>query len=161
MNASQNQYDDDARLAARYSGAGGAHRVTFGPKALIVGTALTHLQLAVLMGALLGDGHPYAAFMMFLLSGLFGLPIAALGCFIALALGLALRPIANQGVHVLAFFAALTLVPAVILLLAGLGFAAIAAGLIIGTAAAIGRASVWKLVTVHPAKPTTTEHPAE
>ncbi|GAB3536583.1 hypothetical protein GCM10027403_17740 [Arthrobacter tecti] len=161
MSASQNQYDDDARLAARYTGAGGAHRVTFTPKALIVGTALTHLQLAVLMGALLGDGHPYAAFMMFLLSGLLGLPIAALGCFIALALGLALRPVASQGLHVLVFLAAFTLITALILLLAGLGIAAVGTGLIVGAAAAIGRVSVCRFVTVHPAKPATIKHPAE
>lgn len=157
--------DDDGRLAARYTRpiAYGRKKyaVTFGAKPLLIGTAVTHLQLAALVGALFGEGHPYSVFMMFLLGCLFGLPIAALGCFMALALGLALRTVANQGIHVLVFLAAFTFIPAAVLLWAGLGIAALTIGLIIGTAAAVGRTSVCSLVTVHARHLKTPAHPAE
>lgn len=85
------QHDDGARLAQRYSGAGRAHRVTFGPFALLVGTGVTHLLLAVATGVSFGWATPWETFSF-------------------------------------------------------------------GTAAAVGRASVWKLVRVNPEKSTTTQH---
>lgn len=42
----KHQYDDGTSLAQRYSASGRRHRVTFGPKALLLGTAVTHFLIA-------------------------------------------------------------------------------------------------------------------
>lgn len=158
----EHQYDDGARLARRYNGAVRAHKVTFGPFALLVGTGVTHVILAIGVAVSFSWNMPGALFITFILAVLWGIPITLVGCVLALVLGLALRPIESQTLHVLAFFGVFAVLSALITLLAsGSGLGALFTGAIVGAAAAIGRASVWKLVTVHPKKPETTEHRAE
>jgi hypothetical protein len=131
------------------------HRVTFGPGAFIIGYCVTVFLLSVAvsisiggsgsvhLGASIGD-----TLYVFFIGSLIGL---AVGVLPALLLGLFLRPVRCQWLHVLAFFAAGFAVPAALLLLFGnAGFAGWwIMPLGIATATAIGRASVWKLVRIN------------
>lgn len=152
QNRPEHHYDDGARLAQRYNGAGRARRVTFGPFALLVGTCVTHFLIAAGVGLAAIWSSPDAVFIYFLIAALYGIPLTAIAFPLALILGLLLRPVANQVLHIAAFFAVFAILSgAVIHLASGGDPAALALAPMIGTAAAAGRASVWKLVTVHPA----------
>ena len=64
--------------------------------------------------------------------------------------------------HVAAFFGVFALLSALITLMAGGGgVGALVMGAVIGSAAAVGRASAWKLVIVHPEKTETSDRPSE
>lgn len=148
---SQHQHDDGARPAQRHSGTRGAQRVTFGPFALLVGTGVTHLLLVLVIAVTLHSESAWHTFTMAVMTAIAGIPLAVIGCVLALALGLALRSMGNQILHVTAFFGTFALLSALITLIAGGGgLGALLTGAVIGTAAAVGRASVWKLVTIHP-----------
>lgn len=155
------QHDDGAQPAPRYTCTDGARRVTFGPLALLTGTGVTHLLLATAVGVSFGWSTPWVTFSFVMLAAIMGIPFSVFGCGVALVLGLALRPVANQALHVAAFFGVFALLSALITLLAdGGGLGALAIGAATGAAAASGRASVWKLVTVHPEKAATSPHPS-
>lgn len=151
--------DDGARPAQRYSGTASAHRVTFGPFPLLAGSGVTHLLLAIVFAASSGTGSAWHAFTLTVITVILGLPLAIVGCVLALILGLLLRPIGNQALHIGAFFGVFALLSILIVFLAGGGgMGTLATGAAIGTAAAVGRASVWRLVTVHPEESTTRRH---
>jgi hypothetical protein len=132
------------------------HRVTFGPGAFAAGYFVTVFVLSVGMvwGTTSGD-YPFhlwasigGTLYVFFIGSLIGL---AAGVLPALLLGLLLRPVRSQWLHVLAFFAAGFAVPAALLLLFGnAGFAGWwITPLAIATATASGRASTWKLVRIN------------
>ncbi|WP_299169994.1 hypothetical protein [uncultured Arthrobacter sp.] len=153
------QHDDGAQPAPRDNGTGGARRVTFGPFALLAGAGITHLLLATAAGVGFGWSMPWETFSFIALAAILGIPITVVGCGVALVLGLALRPVASQALHVAAFFGVFALLSALItLMVGGGGLEALVTGAVVGTAAAIGRASVWKLVTVYPEKAETSPH---
>lgn len=129
-------------------------RVILGSGALLAGFAVGALLLAVAMGlswALSGSDF----FRTFALALVYGLPIGLVTGFpLGVVLSLALRRVPNQWQHVLAFFGVFT----------AAGFAGIAlvtlAGtaqnlpiaFAIGVAAAVGRASVWKMARIQEAE---------
>lgn len=153
------QHDDGAQPVPLHDGTGGARRVTFGPFALLVGAGVTHLLLATAVGMSFGSSMPWETFSFVALAAILGIPITLVGCGVALVLGLALRPVANQALHVAAFFGVFALLSTLITLMAGGGgLEALVTGAVVGTAAATGRASVWKLVTVYPDKAETSPH---
>lgn len=133
------------------------HRVTFGPGAFIVGYMVTVFLLSVgtVWGTTssdypfnLGASIGFTLYVVFI-GSLIGL---AVGVLPALLLGLLLRPVGSQWLHVLAFFAAGFAVPVILTLIIDPGSSVYSrwwiVPLAIGTAAGIGRASVWKLVRV-------------
>jgi hypothetical protein len=133
------------------------HKVLFGPGAFAVGflTTVAAFSLAVLVISMAGSPYGglhlsstvFMGLVVFLYSAAIGLVI---GAPIAFALGLLLRPVRAQWLHVLAFFVVVGLAAWLIFLalyggdpLETLWFAAM-----VGLCAAVGRASVWKMVTV-------------
>ncbi|NKX52876.1 hypothetical protein HER39_20325, partial [Arthrobacter deserti] len=92
------------------------HRVIFGPGAFAVGFLATVATISVAVLAISLAGSPYRgphlsstvfmAFVVFLYAGAIGLVI---GAPLAFALGLLLRPVRAQWLHVLAFFLVLGL----------------------------------------------------
>lgn len=148
MNPQQTRHDDGAQPGPHRTRTGGAHRITFGPFALLVGTAVTHVLLAAVVGLTFGAESAWHAFSVAVMAAILGIPISVAGCGVALVLGLALRRIAHQGLHVAAFFGVFALLAALITLAGGSGPGALLMGAAVGVAAAAGRASVWKLVTI-------------
>lgn len=163
------QTDDDglpARLpaAGRYqgrhaglppSGAFG-HRagagIRFGPLSFAVGYLVAAVVLAGIATAAVGWGSSRGFWGYAWIVVIAAFYAAGLGLFtaapIGIILGLLLRPVGNQWVHVLVFFAvpaALTWV--VVGLAVGAVLVPLLMGLAVGTAAAAGRAAVWRLVT--------------
>lgn len=115
-------------------------RVVLGGKGLAAGIAVSHLVFS----ALLSIQGPEWAFAFFLYSLL---PVWAIGAAMGSLLGLALRRVPNQWLHVTAFFV-------IALLMCGPfgGFSSMGAFLFstsIALAAGIGRLAVWKLVLVN------------
>ncbi|WP_434995827.1 hypothetical protein [Arthrobacter sp. Ld5] len=124
------------------------HRVTFGVRAVAVGFLVGLVTLALAFAASWGPDAPGV----FLLALLYGVGVGVITCLpFGIVLGLLLRPVANQWVHVGVFFAGFTLASfAVIALLSPsrVFLESLPIALIIGAAAALARASVWKLVRV-------------
>lgn len=125
------------------------HRVTFGIRAVAVGFLVGLATLALAFALSWGPDAPGV----FLLALLYGIGIGVItGLPLGIALGLLLRPVANQWVHVGVFFAGFTLVSFVIITLLSPSrvlLESLPIALIIGAAGALARASVWKLVRVH------------
>ncbi|WP_394251230.1 hypothetical protein [Arthrobacter pityocampae] len=123
-------------------------RVTFGLGAVAVGFLVGLATLALAFALSWGPAAPGV----FLLALAYGLGVGTItGLPLGVGLGLLLRPVANQWVHVGVFFAAFTLVSfAVITLLSPsrVLLESLPIALIIGGAGALARASVWKLVRV-------------
>lgn len=122
------------------------HRVTCGPGALCLGAAVSYVVFSIVLGVVLGIGPSGLAIAL-----LYSLIPAALTAYaVGLPTGLLMRRVRRQWLHVLAFFVAGAI--------AGIawsrfqlgGFTALLA-LAVGLASAVGRLSVWKLVTVHDA----------
>ncbi|MEV7647043.1 hypothetical protein [Arthrobacter sp. NPDC089319] len=134
------------------------HRVTFGFGAFVVGflVAVSVFALGALLLTLVGgpvNGHQLAsAALLALVVGLYAGGVGlVVGAPIAFVLGLLLRPVANQWLHVLAFFLVMTTASFLILvsLSSGDPFGTLELAALIGIAAAIGRFSVWKMMDIH------------
>lgn len=134
------------------------HRVTFGPLAFFTGflSAIATFSLAVILISVLGGTFSWRqvlptfgmAIVVLLYAGAIGLVV---GAPIAFLLGLALRPVRNQGLHVLAFFVVISSVAWLIFsaMYGGAAWETVWLSCLIGACAAVGRASVWKLVDVY------------
>jgi hypothetical protein len=135
-----------------------SHRVTFGPLAFFTGFFVTiaAFSLTLMLISIAGGTFSWRqvwstfgmAFVVLLYAAGIGLII---GAPIAFLLGLALRPVRRQWVHVLVFFVVITLVAWLIfsVMYGGAAWETLLLAALIGLCAAIGRASVWKLVTVY------------
>ncbi|MBG6224963.1 hypothetical protein IWX63_001528 [Arthrobacter sp. CAN_A2] len=123
-------------------------RVTFGVGAVAVGFLVGLATLALAFAVSWGPGAPGV----FLLALWYGIGVGVLtGLPLGIVLGLLLRPVANQWVHVGVFFAAFTLASFIVIALLSpsrVFLESLPIALIIGGAGAIARASVWKLVRV-------------
>jgi hypothetical protein len=133
------------------------HRVTFGFGAFVVGflVAVSVFALGALLLTLAGgplSWHQFAsAALLALVVGLYAGGIGlVIGAPIAFVLGMLLRPVANQWLHVLAFFAVMTAASFLILvsLSSGDPLGTLELAALIGLAAAIGRFSVWRMVDI-------------
>ncbi|UKA52140.1 hypothetical protein LFT48_03540 [Arthrobacter sp. FW305-123] len=135
--------DESALATKRPSGGwryGPKDRVMLGGKGLAGGIAVAHLTFCIFWGI----QAPGWAIIFF---GYSLLPIWAIGAAVGSLLGLALRRVRNQWLHVAAFFAA----GAIICVPFG-GFwspSAWAFPLSIAVAAGVGRLAVWKLVRIN------------
>ena len=128
-------------------------RVTFGPIAFVTGYVIASVLVAAIAVVVIGWGtsrdfwgYLWIVVIAAFYAGGIGLLTAAP---VGLALGLLLRNVPNQWLHVLAFF----LVPAllawlVIGLIAGSIGVPLLMALAIGFSAAIGRLAVWRLMDV-------------
>ncbi|MHA7240916.1 hypothetical protein [Arthrobacter sp. TMS1-12-1] len=127
---------------------GPRHRVTFGPGAVAVGFLVGLVTLALAFAVPWGPQAPGV----FLLALWYGAGIGILtGLPLGVVLGLLLRPVVNQWVHVGVFFAgfaAAAFLIATLLSPSTLLGDSLPTALVIGGAAALARASVWKLVRV-------------
>ncbi|WP_104167066.1 hypothetical protein [Arthrobacter sp. SX1312] len=125
------------------------HRVTFGIGAVAVGFLVGLSTLALAFALSWGPDAPGV----FLLALWYGVGVGVItGLPLGIVLGLLLRPVANQWVHIGVFFAGFTLVSFVIITLLSPSrvlLESLPIALIIGGAGALARASVWKLVHVH------------
>lgn len=133
------------------------HRVLFGPGAFTVGflTTVAAFSIGVLIISL--AGHPlgglhvsstvFMALVVFFYAAAIGL---VFGAPLAFALGMLLRPVRAQWLHVLAFFVVVGLAAWLIFrtLYGGDPLETLWFGAMVGLCAAIGRAAVWKMVTV-------------
>ncbi|EMY32470.1 hypothetical protein D477_019953, partial [Arthrobacter crystallopoietes BAB-32] len=150
--------DPDEEFADELLGARNPrHKVTFGPLAFFAGflATIATFSLAVMMISVIGGTfswrHVWPTFGMavvvLLYAGAIGLVI---GAPIAFLLGLALRPVRNQGLHVLAFFIVITAVAWLIfsVMYGGAALETLWLAGLIGACAAVGRAAVWKLMDV-------------
>lgn len=133
------------------------HRVTFGFGAFVVGflVAISVFALGALFLALLGGPLSWAqlvsASLLALVVGLYAGGVGlVIGAPIAFVLGLLLRPVANQWLHVLAFFLVMTTVSFLILvsLSSGDPLGTLELAALIGLAAAVGRFSVWRMMDI-------------
>lgn len=121
-------------------------RVVLDTKGLAVGIAVAHLTFCILLSI---QGPEWAV--IFFIYSL--LPVWAVGAAAGSLLGLALRRVRNQWVHVVAFFAGalLTCVP-----FGGLSpTGPLLFSLSIAVAACAGRLAVWKLVRINQSPPLT------
>ncbi|WP_043443176.1 hypothetical protein [Arthrobacter sp. L77] len=136
--------DDDAGRRAPNP----RHRVTFGIGAVAVGFLVGLTTLALAFALSWGPDAPGV----FLLALWYGVGVGVItGLPLGVVLGLLLRPVANQWIHVGVFFAVFTLASfAVITLLSPsrVLLESLPIALVIGGAGALARASVWKLVRV-------------
>jgi hypothetical protein len=133
------------------------HKVIFGPGAFAVGFLTTVAVFSVAVLAISLTGSPYGqlhlsstvfmGLVVFLYAAAIGLVI---GAPIAFALGILLRPVRAQWLHVLAFFVVVGLAAWLIFLLlyGGDPLETLWFAVMMGLCAAIGRASVWRMVTV-------------
>ena len=153
--------DDDGVAPAGTNGAASsapaplllAPRVTFGPIAFVAGYAVACLLVAALATVAIGWGtsRDFWGYLWIIVIAAFyaagiGLVTAAP---VGLALGLALRRVPNQWLHVLAFFLVpLLLAWLVIGLLAGSLGVPLLMALAIGISSAVGRLAVWRLMDV-------------
>ena len=130
-----------------------APRVTFGPTAFVTGYAIACLLVALIATVAIGWGtsRDFWAYLWIIVIAAFyaagiGLVTAAP---VGLALGLLLRDVPNQWLHVLAFFLVPTILAwAVIGFIAGSIGVPLLMALAIGVAAATGRLAVWRLMDV-------------
>jgi hypothetical protein len=151
------EFDEDLAAFDDFEDHNPRHKVIFGPGAFAVGflTAVAAFTVAVLAISLAGTPYTrlhlsstvFMAMVIFLYAAAIGLVV---GAPLAFALGMLLRPVRSQWLHVLAFFVVAGLAAwAIFLALYGgdpletLWFAAM-----MGLCAAIGRAAVWRMVTV-------------
>jgi hypothetical protein len=133
------------------------HRVTFGFGAFVVGflVAISVFAMGALLLALLGGPLTWtqlvSAALLALVVGLYAGGVGlVIGVPIAFVLGLLLRPVANQWLHVLAFFAVMTTASFLILISLSSGdpLGTLELAALIGLTAAIGRLSVWKMMDI-------------
>ncbi len=125
------------------------HRVTYGPAAVVVGFLVGLTLLALAFTVTWGPGSGAGIFVMALLYG--SLIGASTALPLGIAIGLLLRPVRNQWVHVGAFFAVFT--AAAFLIATALSPSTAIAenlpvALLMGGVASVARASIWKLVRV-------------
>ncbi|MDF2497024.1 hypothetical protein [Arthrobacter koreensis] len=153
--------DDDAVFpagaATSPSGAGAplmlAPRVTFGPTAFVTGYAIACLLVAAIATVAIGWGtsRDFWGYLWIIVIAAFyaagiGLVTAAP---VGLALGLLLRGVPNQWLHVLAFFLVPTVLAWVVIgFLAGSVGVPLLMALAIGVSSAVGRLAVWRLMDV-------------
>lgn len=153
--------DDDAVFpadaATSPSGAGAplmlAPRVTFGPTAFVTGYAIACLLVAAIATVAIGWGtsRDFWGYLWIIVIAAFyaagiGLVTAAP---VGLALGLLLRGVRNQWLHVLAFFLVPTVLAWVVIgFLAGSVGVPLLMALAIGVSSAVGRLAVWRLMDV-------------
>ena len=138
--------EDEYSLATRSPSAGWRYgpkdRVVLGGKGLAMGIAVAHLTFC----ALWGIQAPGWAIIVFLYSLL---PVWAIGAAVGSLLGLALRRVRNQWLHVAAFIAG------GLLMCAPFGGFSASGPLLfsssIALAAGIGRLAAWKLVRINDA----------
>lgn len=125
------------------------HRVTFGPGAVAVGYLVGVATLAVAFALPWGSG----AGGVLLVALAYGIGIGLITALpLGIALGLLLRPVRSQAVHVAAFFGVFAVVAFVIS--AALSPSTVLAdslpmALVVGGAGALARASAWPLVRIH------------
>ena len=130
-----------------------APRVTFGPTAFVTGYAIACLLVALIATVAIGWGtsRDFWGYLWIIVIAAFyaagiGLVTAAP---VGLALGLLLRDVPNQWLHVLAFFLVPTILAwAVIGFIAGSIGVPLLMALAIGVSAATGRLAVWRLMDV-------------
>ncbi|MFW0770992.1 hypothetical protein ACLRGH_13325 [Arthrobacter koreensis] len=153
--------DDDAVFPAGAAtsplGAGAplmlAPRVTFGPTAFVTGYAIACLLVAAIATVAIGWGtsRDFWGYLWIIVIAAFyaagiGLVTAAP---VGLALGLLLRGVPNQWLHVLAFFLVPTVLAWVVIgFLAGSVGVPLLMALAIGVSSAVGRLAVWRLMDV-------------
>ncbi|WP_311214113.1 MULTISPECIES: hypothetical protein [unclassified Arthrobacter] len=136
--------NEDYALAARSPSTGWLYgpkdRVVLGGKGLAVGIAVSHLTFSILLSI---QGPEWAViFFMYSL-----LPTWAIGAGVGSLLGLALRRMRQQWVHVAAFFATGLLMCAPFGGLSSTG--PLMFSLSIAVAAGVGRLAIWKLVRIN------------
>ncbi|MCC3283257.1 MULTISPECIES: hypothetical protein [Arthrobacter] len=147
---------DPARASGPSSGTGGlvlAPRVTFGPTAFMTGYAIACLLVAVMatVGIGWGTSRDFWGYLWIIIIAAFyaagiGLVTAAP---VGLVLGLLLRGVPNQWLHVLAFFLVPTLLAWLVIgLIAGAVGVPLLMALAIGVSSALGRLAVWRLMDV-------------
>ncbi|VXC22099.1 conserved membrane hypothetical protein [Arthrobacter sp. 9V] len=119
---------------------GSKDRVVLGAKGLAVGIAVAHLTFCVLWGV----QAPAWAIIVFFYSLL---PVWVVGAAAGSLLGLALRRVRNQWLHVAAFFAGGLLMCAPFGGLSGIGPLLFSSS--IALAAGVGRLAAWKLVRIN------------
>ncbi|WP_404321106.1 hypothetical protein [Arthrobacter luteolus] len=156
----ENADDDGVATAGTDSAASSANapmllapRVTFGPVAFVTGYAIACLLVAVMATVAIGWGtsRDFWGYLWIIVIAAFyaagiGLPTAAP---VGLVLGLMLRGVPNQWLHVLAFFLVPTLLAWLVIgLIAGSIGVPLLMALAIGMSAAAGRLAVWRLMDV-------------
>lgn len=156
----ENADDDGVATAGTDSAASSANapmllapRVTFGPVAFVTGYAIACLLVAVMATVAIGWGtsRDFWGYLWVIVIAAFyaagmGLPTAAP---VGLVLGLMLRGVPNQWLHVLAFFLVPTLLAWLVIgLIAGSIGVPLLMALAIGMSAAAGRLAVWRLMDV-------------
>lgn len=156
----ENADDDGVATAGTDSAASSANapmllapRVTFGPAAFVTGYAIACLLVAVMATVAIGWGtsRDFWGYLWIIVIAAFyaagmGLPTAAP---VGLVLGLMLRGVPNQWLHVLAFFLVPTLLAWLVIgLIAGSIGVPLLMALAIGMSAAAGRLAVWRLMDV-------------
>lgn len=133
-----------------------APRVTFGPIAFFTGYAIACLLVGTLatVGIGWGTSRDVGGYLWTIIIAAFyaagiGLLTAAP---VGLVLGLALRKVPNQWLHVLAFFVVPALLAWIIIgLVAGSVGVPLLMALAIGVSAAVGRLAVWRLMDIRTA----------
>ncbi|MUK01500.1 hypothetical protein GM708_05895 [Vibrio cholerae] len=124
------------------------HHVTFGPGAVCVGFLVGLGVLALAFASTWGAEAPSV----FLLALWYGLGVGVLtGLPLGVVLGLLLRPVRDQWIHVAVFFAvfaAAAFLVTTLLSPSTIVRDSLPTAVIIGGAAALARASAWKLVRV-------------
>lgn len=140
--------DDRGPVQAGNSAAAPPGRVTFGVGAVLIGFLVGLVALAAVFALPWGAGAP----VVFVVALWYGLGIGVVtGLPLGIVVGLLLRPVRNQWIHVGVFFAVFTLVPLIVIALLSPSQSVLEnlpPALIIGGAGALARASVWKLVRV-------------
>jgi hypothetical protein len=143
---SQEPWTDEAEygLASPHTSAewryGSKDRVVLGGKGLAMGIAVAHLTFCILWGV----QAPAWAIIVFFYSLL---PVWLVGAVVGSLLGLALRRVRNQWLHVAAFFAGGLLMCAPFGGLSGAGPLLFSSS--IALAAGVGRLAAWKLALIN------------
>ncbi|WP_309076121.1 hypothetical protein [Paenarthrobacter sp.] len=136
--------DEECALATRSPSTGWRYgpkdRVVLGGKGLTLGISVAHLTFC----ALLSSQSPELAVVFFIYSLL---PVWAVGAAVGSLLGLALRRVRNQWLHVAAFFAAGLLVCVPFGAFSSTGSLLFPTS--IAVAAGVGRLAIWKLVRIN------------
>ncbi|RJT79906.1 hypothetical protein D6T63_08315 [Arthrobacter cheniae] len=124
------------------------HHVTFGVGAVVVAFLVGVVTLALIFALPWGSG----AFGVFVVALWYGLGIGLVtGLPLGVVIGLLLRPVRNQWIHIGIFFAVFAAAAFTIAALLSPSIAladSLPTALIIGGVGALARASVWKLVRV-------------
>ncbi|WP_146069612.1 hypothetical protein [Arthrobacter sp. B0490] len=124
----------------------GRRRVTFGPGAVAVGFLVGLTVLALAFASSWGAEAPRV----FLLALWYGVGIGLVtGLPLGIVLGLLLRPVSNQWIHVAIFFVGFAMTAFLVTALLSpstLPRDSLPTALVIGGAAAMARASIWRMV---------------